>query len=60
MMLPGYEVAYLTYKGPYTNREEAYNAVFGQIFSNGYQPMDAPRKVYVRWRFRFLKGGNSV
>jgi effector-binding domain-containing protein len=47
-------MAYLTYKGPYTNREEAYNAVFGQIFSNGYQPMDAPRKVYVRWRFRFL------
>lgn len=45
---PGYEMAYLTYKGPYTNREEAYNAVFGRIFSNGYQPIDAPREVYVR------------
>jgi effector-binding domain-containing protein len=47
-ILPGYEVAYLTHKGPYTNLEEACNAVFGWIFYKGCQPTDAPREVYVK------------
>ncbi len=61
-----YEMAYLTYKGPYTNREEAYNAVFGR---NLFQWIPADRcsegglceietrewcRRSGRWRFRFL------
>jgi len=43
------DVAYLTVEGPYTNLEEAYGQLFGWVFSNGFQPKDAAREVYVKW-----------
>ena len=47
--LPAAEVAYLTVRGPYTNLEDAYSQLFGWVFSNGFQPTDAAREVYVQW-----------
>jgi effector-binding domain-containing protein len=43
------EVAYLTVEGPYTSLEDAYTQLYGWVFSNGFQPKDAAREVYVRW-----------
>ncbi|MFB3765979.1 MAG: GyrI-like domain-containing protein [Methanotrichaceae archaeon] len=51
-ILPEYRVAFLTYRGPYTNLEEAYNSLFGWVFSKGHQPIDAPREVYLNWGVR--------
>ena len=48
-VLPEAEVAYLTVRGPYTSLEDAYTQLFGWVFSNGFQPKDAAREVYVRW-----------
>ena len=48
-VLPEAEVAYLTVRGPYTNLEDAYSQLYGWVFSNGFQPADAAREVYVRW-----------
>ena len=48
-VLPEAEVAYLTVRGPYTNLEDAYGQLFGWVFSNGFQPKDAAREVYVKW-----------
>ena len=48
-VLPEAEVAYLTVRGPYTNLEDAYSQLYGWVFSNGFQPADAAREVYVKW-----------
>lgn len=48
-VLPEAEVAYLTVEGPYTSLEDAYTQLYGWVFSNGFQPKDAAREVYVKW-----------